>query len=73
MILHFLTEVLEELIGRLIRRYEILTKELDTRVKPPKEIDEDLSQWIKGEVQKQIKQELAKQKARRTTENKKSR
>lgn len=59
----FLTDVLEELLDRVITKYEKYVKSIDERTKLPQKIsDDELSSLIKREVKRQLKKELANQK-----------
>ena len=60
LIQHYLTDVLEELISRLVQKYEksVKSSERNANLLPHTE----LSQIIKKEVRRQIKQELSNQK-----------
>lgn len=71
LIQHFLTEVLEELIRKLVERYGKYIELIDARTKPPQEISTgDLSHLIRLEVKQQVKKALASQK-RKTKKSRK--
>lgn len=57
----FLTIVLEELIRRLVNDYTDCMKLVKSQ-KPSQISDNNLSKWIRNEVKRQIKEELANQK-----------
>lgn len=57
---NFLTDVLEELISRLIHKYEESVKLMQENTKQSS--DAELSQLIKKEIRSQIKQELSNKK-----------
>lgn len=59
----FLTDVLKELLERVITKYEKHVKSMDGKIKLPQKIpDDELSSLIRREVKRQIKEELANQK-----------
>lgn len=62
LIQNYLTDILEELVSRLIQNYEKYVKIVDASEKSPKVIDEDLSSLIITEIKRQVKQEFANQK-----------
>jgi len=62
LIQHFLTDVLETLVIRLVREFSDLAK---TREKPEPR-NEDISEMIRQEVKHQIKLELTRQKKSKT-------
>lgn len=63
LIQHYLTDVLEELISRLVEKYEKHVKLLDEKMKQPQEIPDDgFSHLIRREVKRQVKEELANRK-----------
>ena len=60
LIQHFLTDVLEQLIVKIIHKYEKSLKLIDNGVKQSSVVE--LSEMIKKEIKRQIKQELSNQK-----------
>ena len=63
LIQHYLTDALEELIGRLVEMYEKHVKLVEERPKLPREFPGgELSRLIRREVKRQVKEELATQK-----------
>lgn len=71
LIQNYLTDVLEELISRLVEKYENYVKLVDEKPKPSQEIpDNELSSMIRKEVKRQIQKELANQKQKTTKSRK---
>ena len=62
LIQHFMNDVLEELVARLIHNLEKYVSMKEEPKKLPQALDTDLSRLIRTEVKRQIKQELANQK-----------
>jgi len=62
LIQHYLTDVLEELIAKLIKKFENSLNPSDERIKNQKNESADLVELIKHEVRHQITLGLAKQK-----------
>lgn len=72
LIQHYLTDVLEEMITRLVEQYSEHVKLVVEKEKHPQEItDNKLSSLIRDEVKRQVKEELASQK-RKTKKNTRS-
>jgi len=62
LIQNYLTDVLEELISRLIQNFEKYVKITDEPKKSPQMLDANLSNFIITEIKRRIKQEFANQK-----------
>ena len=60
LIQHYLTDVLEELVGRTVTKYEESSIKVEKTVKPY--LTEDISDLVKKEVKRVVKQELKKKK-----------
>lgn len=64
LIQHYLTDVLEELLSRVVEKYGKYVKLVNERKNSPQELDGQLSHLIKREVKRQVKHELANLKRR---------
>lgn len=62
LIQHYLTDVLEELAGRLITKYEESLRTIEQKITEKPTLNEDISQLVKKEVRRLVKQELKKKK-----------
>ncbi len=62
LIQHYLTDVLEELLGKLVERYENSMKIVEQRKSEKPILNEDISELVKKEVKRLVKQELKKKK-----------